>query len=116
MATHMSRNTALTALALFMLSVNLSGCNSAQSMPVFVPAKMISSAVDDSMLASRVRTALMASDDIADLDIRIQTKRDEVVLSGYAGDSAQLDRNIALVRQVKGVRKVINHISIRQFT
>lgn len=86
MATH-TNSLALMA-ALCALSAYLYGCNYAQSKPVFLPAKMINAAVDDSMLASRVRTALMASEDIADLDIRIQTKKDEVVLSGYADNSA----------------------------
>lgn len=114
MATHMNSFALMAAVCA--LSAQLSGCNYAQSKSVFLPARMINSAVDDSMLAARIRAALMASDDITALDIKIQTKRDEVVLSGFADNHAQIDRSIALVRQLKGVRKVVNHISIRQFT
>lgn len=114
MAMH-TKHFALIA-TVFALSVPLSGCDYAQSKPIFLPAKTVNSTADDSILAARVRAALMASNDITDLDIRIQIKRDEVVLSGFADNLAQIDRNIALVRQLKGVRRVVNHLSIRQFT
>ncbi|WP_257722510.1 BON domain-containing protein [Collimonas pratensis] len=68
------------------------------------------------MLASRIRNALMASVDIPDLDIRIQIQKSRVVLSGFADNQAEIDRNLTLARQVKGVRTIVNHISIRQFT
>lgn len=112
----MHTNSFALMAAMCALSAYLSGCNYAQSKPVFLPAMKLNSGADDSMLAARVRTALMASDDIIGLDIRIQTKRDEVVLSGFADSHAQIERNITLVRQLKGVRRVVNHISIRQFT
>lgn len=114
MAMH-TKNIAFMA-AVCALSMQLPACDYAQSKPVSLSAKMIGSAVDDSMLATRIRAALMANGDITDLDIRIQTKRDEVVLSGFADNHVQIDRNIGLVRQLKGVRKVVNHIVIRQFT
>lgn len=58
----------------------------------------------------------MASVDIPDLDIRIQIQKSRVVLSGFADNQAQIDRNLTLVKQVKGIRTIVNHIGIRQFT
>ncbi|MEO6918578.1 MAG: BON domain-containing protein [Collimonas sp.] len=116
MVTQMNGFVALATMIICVLSVNVAGCNNAQSEPVFISSTMINVGADDSLLATKIRTELMDSRDIVDLDIRIRTERDVVLLSGFADNQAQIDRSIALVRRIVGVRRVVSHIAIRQFT
>ena len=106
----------LGAIAIFALPVFLCGCNNAQSMPVAAPLSAIQSAAAGSGLTAKIKTALMATDGVDNLDIRIRTQRDEVMLSGFADSRAQIDRSIEVVKRVAGVGKVINRIRIREFT
>ena len=106
----------LATLTIFALPVALSGCNNVQGMPVAAPPIMISASVDDSALTTKIKAALMASGDTGNFDIRIQAQKDQVVLSGFADSQTQVDRNLALVRRIDGVGKVINRVRIRRFT
>ena len=106
----------LATLTIFALPVALSGCNNVQGMPVAAPPIMISASVDDSALTTKIKAALMASGDTGNFDIRIQARKDAVVLSGFADSQTQVDRNLALVRRIDGVGKVINRVRIRRFT
>lgn len=109
-------NPFLAAMALCALPAFLCGCNNAQSMPVTAPLSAIQAAPASSGLTAKIKKALMASDGIDNLDIRIRTQKDEVMLSGFADSRAQIDRSIEVVKRVAGVGRVINRISIRKFT
>lgn len=109
-------NRFLGTMAICALPAFLCGCNNAQSMPVAAPLSSIQSAPAGSGLTAKIKTALMASDGIDNLDIRIRTQQDEVMLSGFADSRAQIDRSIEVVKRVAGVGKVISRIRIRKFT
>jgi hyperosmotically inducible protein len=106
--------TFLAAIAICALPAFLVGCNDAHSMPAVAPSAMATT--DGSMLIAKIKTALLASSDLENLDIRIQIRNGEVVLRGFADDQVQIDRSIAVVKRVAGVGKVINRISVRKFT
>ncbi len=116
MITPTSRFAFLATLTIFALPAALSGCNNAEGMPVIAPLARAHAAVEDSALTSKIKTALMTSGDMDNFDIRIQAGKDAVVLSGFADSRAQIDRNLALIRRIDGVNKIINHVSIRRFT
>jgi hyperosmotically inducible protein len=108
--------TFLAAITICALPAFLVGCNDAHSMPAVAPSAMAKAATDGSMLTVKIKTALLASSDLENLDIRIQIRNGEVVLRGFADDQVQIDRSIAVVKRVAGVGKVINRISVRKFT
>lgn len=112
MITLVNRFLAISAICAW--AAFLGGCNNAQSRPVIAPAA--SNADADPTLAVKVKTALMASDGVDNLDIRIRMKKGEIVLSGFADSQAQIDRSIAVVKCVAGVGRVVNRINIRKFT
>jgi osmotically-inducible protein OsmY len=116
MVTPANRFASLLAIAALTLPVILSGCNSAQGMPVIAPPATVDATADDAMLTAKIKIALMAGGASSDLDIRIRTQKDEVMLSGFADSQAQIDRSIKMVKRVEGVRRVINRMSIRRFT
>lgn len=108
--------TFLAAIAVCALPAFLAGCNDAHSMPAVARSTLAKAATDGSMLTAKIKTALLASNDLDSLDIRIQIKNGEVVLRGFADDQAQIDRSIVVVKRVAGVGRVINRISVRKFT
>jgi len=70
--------------------------------------------VDDVVITTRVKAALLADPDIHSLDIRVVTRIDEVQLSGFVDNQAQIDRALALAQAVPGVRHVANEMAIKK--
>ena len=70
--------------------------------------------VDDGVITTRVKAALLADPDIHSLDIRVVTRMDEVQLSGFVDNQAQIDRALALAQAVPGVRHVANEMAIKK--
>jgi len=70
--------------------------------------------VDDAVITTRVKAALLADPDIHSLDIRVVTRIDEVQLSGFVDNQAQIDRALALAQAVPGVRHVANEMAIKK--
>ncbi|WP_019140399.1 BON domain-containing protein [Noviherbaspirillum massiliense] len=70
-------------------------------------------AVDDGVLAARVKTALLADSDIKGRDIRVETRKGEVVLSGTVGDQAQIDRALSIANSIEGVKRVTNRMIVK---
>lgn len=70
--------------------------------------------VDDSIVTTRVKTALLSDADVKSLDIGVVTRNGEVQLSGFVDSQVQIDRANRLVEGVDGVSKVINELSIKK--
>ena len=95
--------TACAALA------SLYGCNDAQNTSGPVPSTTMGTEVDDSVITTRVRTALLSNDDVRSLDIKVKTHKGEVMLSGFADNQTQIDRSIAVAKGIDGVGNVDNY-------
>lgn len=70
--------------------------------------------VDDSIVTTRVKTALLSDADVKSLDIAVVTRNGEVQLSSFVDSQVQIDRANRLVEGVDGVSKVINELSIKK--
>lgn len=70
--------------------------------------------VDDNIVTTRVKTALLSDADVKSLDIGVVTRNGEVQLSGFVDSQVQIDRANRLVEGVDGVSKVINELSIKK--
>lgn len=70
--------------------------------------------LDDSVITTQVKAALLGDEAVRSFDISVVTRKDEVQLSGYVNNQAQMDRAIQVTRGVEGVRKVSNHMVIKQ--
>lgn len=71
-------------------------------------------AVDDSVVTSRVKSALLSNPGIKSLDIAVVTRNGEVQLSGFVDSQTQIDSAITLTRSVEGVQGVVNEMSIKK--
>jgi hyperosmotically inducible protein len=93
---------------------SLVGCNNAQDTSGPAAKTTIGTEVDDSVVSTKVRTALMSNEDIKSLDIKVTTRKGEVMLSGFADNQAQIDRSVAVAKSVEGVTSVDNKLSLKE--
>jgi hyperosmotically inducible protein len=69
--------------------------------------------VDDSAITTKVKSALLADADVKSADIKVETRKGEVQLSGFVDNQAQMDRAVAVAKGVEGVKKVDNNMSLK---
>lgn len=69
--------------------------------------------VDDTMLTSRVRAALLNEPTLKSDEIKVDTYRGVVRLSGFVSSTAAENLAIALARGVAGVRSVKYHTRLK---
>ncbi|MEM5344657.1 BON domain-containing protein [Paraburkholderia azotifigens] len=70
-------------------------------------------ATDDAALAARVKQALVADPGLRSLPISVATYKGVVQLSGYADSDAQIQKALAVTRDVPGVHSVSNDLHLR---
>jgi osmotically-inducible protein OsmY len=68
--------------------------------------------VDDSTLTTRVKTALVKTQDVPARNIDVDTFRGEVSLSGFLTDPRQIQRAVEVAQSVQGVRVVHNKLTL----
>lgn len=109
------QTTLIQVLALsFAASLLASGCDKRDgttSTPV--SSTTVGTEIDDSVVTARVRSALLADPDVKSLDIKVETRKGAVQLSGFVGSQERIDKAIALVLKVEGVKGVENGMSLR---
>lgn len=70
--------------------------------------------IDDSVITTKVKAALLSDPTIKGSDISVVTRDAEVQLSGFVENQAQIDRAIELAGKVDGVKNVTDEMSIKQ--
>jgi hyperosmotically inducible periplasmic protein len=70
--------------------------------------------IDDSVVTTRVKTALLDNIDIKGFDIQVETRKGEVMLSGFVSNQAQIDQAMTLTKGIEGVKSVNNKLSIKE--
>ena len=69
--------------------------------------------VDDSAITAKIKTKLLGDPTVSGFAVSVETFRGRVVLSGFVNSQAQVDRAIALAREVPGVREVQSALVIK---
>lgn len=93
----------------------LAGCQANRNQPANLfnlPFSNPSSAPQMDLTQS-VQEALMRNDELAVAPIRVETRQNTVILSGYVKKIRQSDTAEQIARQVPGVQSVENRIIIR---
>jgi len=78
------------------------------------PSTTIGTEIDDSVMTTRIKSALLADPDIKSFDFNVETRKGEVQLSGFVDNQSQIDRAIETARGIEGVRNVRNEMSIKK--
>jgi osmotically-inducible protein OsmY len=69
--------------------------------------------LDDSAITTKVKTKLFGDPTLSGFAISVETFRGRVILSGFVNSQAQVDRAIALAREVPGAREVQSALVIK---
>jgi osmotically-inducible protein OsmY len=69
--------------------------------------------VDDTVITTRVKTAILNEPSLKVLQINVETYKNVVQLSGFVPTSSDMDKAVDLARGVKGVSSVKNDMRLR---
>lgn len=96
-------------------SLWLAGCDrrAETTSPAAVPTT-VGTEIDDSVITTRVKSALLADHDARSFDIQVETRKGQVQLSGFVDTRERMDKAVALVRQVDGVKGVDNGMTLKE--
>ncbi len=95
-------------------SVLLTGCGRPeQAPPASIAKTTVGTEIDDTVVTTKVKSALLADADIKSFDLKVETRKGAVQLSGFVDNQAQIERAIATTRAVAGVTGVENGISLK---
>lgn len=75
--------------------------------------RSVGTTIDDSALTAKVKTQLVAANDVPWNDINVQTYRGVVTLAGYVDNSGQIQRAIQAARSVGGVKEVQSQLQLK---
>lgn len=77
------------------------------------PSTTVGTEIDDSVVTTRVKSALLSDPDVKSFDFKVDTRKGEVQLSGFVDNQSQLDRAITVTRGVTGVKGIQNNVSLK---
>jgi hyperosmotically inducible protein len=77
-------------------------------------ATTVGNKIDDGIVTTMVKAALLADADIKSLDIAVVTRKGEVQLSGFVDNQSQIERAIEVARGIDGVGSVSNEMSLKK--
>lgn len=69
--------------------------------------------LDDTAITAKVKTNLLGDPMVSGFAISVETFRGRVILSGFVSSQTQIDRAVALAREVSGVREVQSALVIK---
>ncbi len=96
------------------LSFYMAGCSKTET-PLTPPgtATSVGTEIDDGLLTTHVKAALADNMEIKSFDIKVETRKGEVMLSGFVDNQAQIDNAVSVARAVPGVLAIDNKVSLK---
>ena len=95
------------------LSLLAAGCSRQDETPAAAAKTTVGTEIDDTVVTTKVKSALLADADIKSFDLKVETRKGAVQLSGFVDSQAQIDRAIAATQAVEGVKSVENGITLK---
>ncbi len=114
-------NNQLTKIAITMAftvtaAAFITGCNRQEPVPTPASPTTVGTELGDTVVTTRVKSALLADQDIKGFDIKVATRKGMVLLSGFVDNQGQIDRVMSVTRIVEGVRDVENRMTLKDGT
>ncbi len=104
----------LSSIGAAVLALSVAGCTKPADVTTTpAPSTSVGTAIDDSVLTTKVKSVLLSDPDVKSFDIKTETRKGEVQLSGFVDNQAQIDRAVALVRAIEGVSGVDNKVALK---
>lgn len=96
------------------MSVLVTSCGNRQNeTPTPIASAAVGMEIDDTVITAKVKSALFADPGIRNFDLKVETRKGAVQLSGVVDNPAQIDRAIAIAGEVEGVQSVENSIRLK---
>jgi hyperosmotically inducible protein len=76
-------------------------------------ATTVGTEIDDTVVTARVNSALLSDHDGKSLEVKVETRKGQVLLSGFVDTQARIDNAIVLARKVEGVMGVENGMRLK---
>ena len=70
--------------------------------------------VDDTAITAKVKAAFLKDKEVKATEVKVETYKGTVQLSGFASSSAAIERATQLANNVQGVKAVRNDIRLKQ--
>ena len=91
----------------------LAGCDQRPQQPGAPAAETAGNALDDTVITTKVKAAIAADRDARGIDTSVQTRKGQVILSGFVDNQAQKDRQEQLAKAVDGVQSIDDKLMIK---
>lgn len=75
-------------------------------------ANSVGEKVDDGVITTKVKTALLADDTVKGLDINVDTANGTVTLNGTVDNQTQADRAVEISKGIEGVGNVQSNLKV----
>jgi hyperosmotically inducible protein len=111
---HRIADAAMASALAGILAISLAACSDAdKSSNSEPPASSLGNVIDDTVLDTRVKAALMANPQVNSYDFKVETRKGEVLLSGFVNSQAELNLAMDLVQAVDGVKSIQNNVTLK---
>lgn len=77
------------------------------------PSVSVGTEIDDSVVTAKVKSALLDNTEIKSFDLKVETRKGEVMLSGFVDNATQMERAVTVARGVAGVKNVSNKMDLK---
>ncbi len=102
---------------LAVMAVFAAGCSKPSEVTgIPTPSTTVGTEIDDSVVTTTVKSALLSDPDIKSFDFKVETRKGEVQLSGFVDNQTQVDRATAVTHAVAGVKSILNNVSLKDTT
>jgi osmotically-inducible protein OsmY len=101
------RTQALTMIIWLIFATIVAGCAGDRM------SRSTEEAVDDSLLANKVKLALYADKQVSGRQITVEASQGVVQLNGVAASTTEAQRAVQLAQGVKGVKEVRNRLTVK---
>ena len=107
----------LTTTLAGVMTISMVACNQpADTAGSPAPSITVGTEIDDSILTTRIKSALLEDGDIKSFEFQVETRKGEVMLSGFVDNAVQMERAVTLTRAIEGVKAVDNKVSLKSGT
>ena len=74
----------------------------------------IGNEIDDTVITTKVKSALLENPDTKSFDIKVETRKGLVQLSGFVNNQSQADGAITIARKIEGVKSIDNAMTLKE--
>jgi hyperosmotically inducible periplasmic protein len=95
------------------MSFGITGCDNSLEERTPAAGTTLGTLIDDSVVTGKVKSALLGDPNVKSFDIKVETRKGQVQLSGFVGTQALIDSAISRTRKVEGVKGVENAMTLK---